>query len=333
MRGERHNKDIRGAFCRIKPIILIQFLCIPSFLSIVVLSLVCWFVFRQCDDGRVSEAFAAVDPGIRSNFSMYDKLIEDEALNLSFYLEHYQTPKHQQNLAQFASLITEHKAFHSFLDSIRAQLMNAAGLPLDQPIPLTFSQARLDVTKNVLLTGQPNRLSQISEKAARLKAKMLQLSDYDAVLMQSLPLLFNADEYGAYEILNFKGNVCDLPLSGSLALISNLQQLSYASMFGLINYLKNKGTRIICRGFSPFASMNATYVLEGDPYHADVFLSDFFDEKVINQQFWINGKQIQENNGIAHYEVINKQPGKHILDVQYNGEIFRKTDTGHYYMD
>lgn len=287
------------------------------------------FYLRQCDQGRLNEAFAISDAGLRQGQHTIETGIQKSYLYLSSCVAVYPNQENRNRLEAFLHLQVEQQAYILFLDSLRAQILSSAGLVVDKPLAAQPLKDFKDVAQQVLLIGVPNGLMQVVKRTDELRKSMVVLADSESVVINNLPLNFTATADGRYKLWEEPGNFQDLPLAGALAILSVLQATANSSMTMVWNYCEVKMDPIgmgPSYWFEPGISTTSSFVLAGDLYKTDIFLTQLKatleERKII--RCTVNGKSIPVHNGSAQFQERSLQAGKHHLWVKIVGsDVYR----------
>lgn len=294
----------------------------------------CWLVLKQCGAGRVSEAFADVDTSIRDNISAQENVLESQFRRLEKQVNPYPTPHSVHYLTGFQQLQIRHRSYHRFLDSVRIQIIAAAGVQADS---LRTLEADHPPVKKLLLAGEPNLIMEIAARSNKLRSDMLGLADNDKFVEIWLYPIFNANAKGYYKFDGRAGNFQNLPVAGVLATISHLQGSALSSMVGVLNYCLAK-TGSSSDGWgdwrTPAISARSSYVLSGDYYEADIFLSSYGAvANVTNLKVFIDKKPVGVKGGIGHFEKLGYGVGTRTFLAEVGGNILREVKGGKPYLD
>ena len=307
----------------------------PAFFLLMVCC-TCWLVFQQCGAGRISEAFADVDAGIRGDITAQEKVLEELSRELENQTTSYRNERNEHYYTGFQKLKMQHRSYHRFLDSVRVQIAAAAGISLDSlRISHTLALDHSSV-KKLLFTGKPNVLMQISARTDSLRSEMLTLTDKDEQVEQLICQIFNTNTRDYYPFNEKKGAFTDLPITGALAMISHLKLTALEGMFVALNYCFNKTGAIECFKFAWMPSVNPSspYVLSGEHYQSDIYLSGYtreIDEKSL--KFFINKKPFAIKDGIARFQQSTAGLGTRTFLVEISGNVWREVKGGKRYLD
>ena len=186
----------------------------------------------------------------------------------------------------------------------------------------------LNVPSEIMIRLKRGR--ELKENINALREELLSMIDKDApvraTIMQDLstsgpkPKFSEGGEKKSWESERFE----EKPMIAVIALLSKIQIDIENSESNVLNYLYSQ----IDAGSFKFNKLGAvvmpvsSYVLEGDVYHAEVFLAaeDSTQEPVIT----VNGKALPVRGGKGIYEVRASQPGLYT----WSGEIHYKTPEG-----
>lgn len=310
---------------------MIQFLRVRSILFVVGLSLACWFVLRQCNSGRISEAFVDVDAGIRDNIEAQNYILEERFLTLENETSRYRNELNEHYYNGFLQLLIKHQSYQHFLDSLRVQIATATGVTLKSSKIVPLGKQYPSVNKLL-----PGMLMHISARTDSLYSDMLQLADQNKEVEACIYQKYRTNPMYDYPFHGEKGNFRDIPTTGTLAMISHLQSMALERMILVLNYCIKKTSGFDCfiAWIQPEANPQSPYVLSGDVYRADIFFTRYFeqlDEKSL--QFFIDHKPMDVKDGISHFEQLACEVGAHSFVVEIKGKVWREGKSGRHYLD
>ena len=305
---------------------------LPKILFFTLIAVIVWISFGQCNQGRLSEAFAMIDGGLRDGLNLQDSANAQLRIYMNSEAEVYRSPKSDRLMAGLQEVELKQNQYYQLLDSIRLQLLLAAQLRPEKPLAKQTFQADNEGVSQVLLTGQPNGLMCIAERSRELRTVMLTLTDNDPAFVAAMPLDFTASLDGKFAIGSYGGNLGSLPLAGVLAILSKLKVDVSCSFTAILYYCAKKIGGSETGGydiFQPKVSARSNYVILGDRYKSDIFLSAYpYEVKIINLA--VNGMTMPINEEIAHYELKPTKPGQHSYLVDIMGVKIRKNKRGFY---
>ncbi len=298
------------------------------------LSLTILWSLKQCGQGRLNEAFADADVGLRSGLSAQQQYLLFNYWELNRISTDFPNARNSAILANYEQLQVKYQSYQIFLDSIRIQLITAAGLRKDSPIATQTLKENRALVKEFLLNGTPNLLTQITVRTDSLRVHMLSLIRDDLLKDANLPLDFSATPDGHYTLNGQTGNFHDLPLAGALAILSNLHISASGSMVYMLNYCMSR-SYISCWNFyrfTPAVSPRSSFVWSGSPYVADISLMGYEAIKLYDMKVKINNEYVPVNNSRSHIELSTNKPGKYRLNVEISGKILRE-EVHDYHLD
>lgn len=291
----------------------------------------CWFVLRQCNSGRISEAFVDVDAGIRDNIIAQHYILEERFLTLENETSRYRNELNEHYYNGFLQLLIKHQSYQHFLDSLRVQIATACGIVL-KSTRITPSGKQYPSVNKLL----PGMLMHISALTDSLYSDMLQLADQNKEVEACIYQKYKTNPMDDYPFHGGKGNFRDIPTTGTLAMISHLQSMAVERMILVLNYCIKKTSFFDCfiAWVQPAANPQSPYVLSGDVYRADIFFTRYFeqiDEKSL--QFFIDHKPMDVKDGISHFEQLASEVGAHSFVVEIKGKVWREGKSGRHYLD
>lgn len=216
------------------------------------------------------------------------------------------------------------KDFCVFIDSIKTLL---------EPDTDTSAGSLFSRSPGAVLTvsapGGSSPASRVGLKARALWNLLDSLSDGDPLFKAGIPLKYEYFENGRYQSNGYQSSFLALPYSGILAVLSDLQNQALATGFMGLRYCLSKVSYSRCYPdpFLPAVSAKASYVLPGEQYEADIFLSAYHPE-VLAWEVKINGNTVRSEEGIVHYEVNTKTYGEHKYYIESIVKQKRRTEDG-----
>jgi len=240
---------------------------------------------------EVLDAFAAVDEGLVKTTEIYGEK------NLELYKEFdQQYAQNQQKVGPWKDKADEVKSksdeLYNYIQEIKYEIIrkNGQGDPDDGVITEDgeihgeeiAGKDKPDVSSNVLIGEMDGKAFELKKKLEEYREYMLGLVDLEnEALVHSLETNLNTDdppktddgEKKTWEVKNF----AHMPLAAVFPLLTKIQLDIRNSEAEVAQYLFSQ----ISAGSIPFNKLEATvipntsYVLQGNPYKADVFIAAF----------------------------------------------------------
>lgn len=212
--------------------------------------------------------------------------------------------RHASQLLRFT------KDYCLFIDTLKNRLRHARGDTARHNRWFGFTAA----PGKLLSAGEPERASPaigLDRKTQFLRTLIDSIVAGYPDVLDNIPLQFDYFGNGRFQINGYQSSFSELPLSGILAVLCDLQTRASASAFTGLNHCLKKtgGWHWGCiDNFFPVASAKQTNVPLGFNYEADIFLSPYCLD-VLSWEVWIDGIPAPVREGRAHYEVITRSVG------------------------
>lgn len=119
-----------------------------------------------------------------------------------------------------------------------------------------------------------------------------------------------------------------MPVAAAYPIITKFQTDAKNSEAAIINYLASKigGTVIEFDQFQPVASAEKGYVIAGEPFSADIFLSA--SSKQAQYSVRVNGESLSVKDGVAKYQTPTRETGEksYKVDISLKNPFTGETD-------
>jgi hypothetical protein len=283
-------------------------------------------------DGGQDHAFAAIDKALLEGQKQINIFNVEWENDIRMEAEAYRNPKNDRYAAYATQLLQRATAYCLFIDSIKLLLPEA-----NQHSSVNGKQSQgdwrlYDAPGKILVSGEPERVSlanQIARETRILCNFIDSLADGDPLVRAAIPLQFDYFGNGRFQIDRHQSSFLQLPLTGILAVLSDLQNRAAVSASVWLNYCWDM-VHVFSTGggwVQLMASAKASYILPGDRYEADIFLNSF-GEEILSEEISIDGKPMPIKEGMVHYEVTTQSPGRKTFQVESVVRKFRRTQSG-----
>lgn len=266
---------------------------------------------------EVMNAFFSLDKGMKDSGAIVDRSNEAVMKSVVTQAEAYPTDPNKKYLenAKKAKEISE--AFTTYIDGIRNDLFAKAGGPNPKVEGQPKDIRNKDLTTRMFITeGLGN---EIQKKIEETRTQLLALADGDKNVESSLPLRVEELPKGikANNWSEFKFK--QMPVAAVFPILGKMQSDSKNAYSAVLGYIAQKvgGTELKFDAFTPAISADKSYVIQGEKYAADVFLSAY-STTADNISIAVNGSNIPLKEGIARYETTTSGLGERSLKVSIN---------------
>jgi gliding motility-associated protein GldM len=229
------------------------------------------------------------------------------------------------------------KEFAQYMEDIHGQLFEAAGGPSEDDPNKPKRKKDKDVTTRLLVAGPAETPEddglgfEMEERIMAARDSFLYWINYiggeDGVteMESSIPLEVDdswkeksKDKKSSWADYNFR----QMPVSAVFPMLRKWQSDAKTSASSSMNYfLKKMGeTEIIFDQFFPVAAAKKGYVIRGEEYEADIFLSAFSSSAGENTRIYVNGSQLDMEGGKATYSTTTRGLGPQQYKVKIEVE-------------
>ena len=278
---------------------------------------------------EVMNAFFSLDKGLKNTNAIVETTNQQILANINKQADAY---KNEQNEAYRQAAIEASEVveeFNQYVDKLWHDLFEAAGGPKDDHPNMPKRMKDKDITTRMFVLGEggssqnPKGVGfELERKIKETREKLLALVDNDPVLAESIPL--KVEEDWKESSIDKKSSWADwkfrqMPVAAVFPLLTKMQADAKASATTVLNHLFKQvsGEEIKFDAFEPVISASSGYVVKGEKYIADVFLSAYSTSAGDNTRILVNGSSLPVKDGKATWETIATRLGKN----KYNVEI------------
>lgn len=270
---------------------------------------------EQCRiERRFPGVFADIDRRLRRDRAEIKYLNARMLLGITSFAEAFPNEKNRRLADLSFTYIQQCEAYCNFIDTVKQQLVAAAGGPSDSDPWQPRDPHNRDAISRVLLEstdGKPPLLEQIGQRGRALRSAMAEeplLKEFARLI----PLYFHFfEENPRPEQLN---------AAGALAVLSNLQAQATIAIAMALNHLFERGADYgNLRFFDAFEptviAPSGGFLVEGEQYTADLFLSQYFD-RPHTAAIKVNGVTLPLKGRIGRFETYPEHPGRNTFTVE-----------------
>lgn len=266
---------------------------------------------------EVMNAFFSLDKGLKTSRTIVENNNDQLMASIDKQADAYRNEsneKYRKNAKEAQNVANE---FTAYIETIRKDVFDLGKGPSknDETIPKDIRNK--DVTTRYFINE--NKGKEIEDKINETRQKLLALADNDKSVETALPLMVedlpanspskNWPEY------KFK----QMPVAAVFPILGKLQSDAKNSATAILNFCAKKvgGEDIKFDRFTPAVSAEKSYVISGDRYVADVFLSAF-SSSADNISINVGGSNLPLKDGIARYETSTSGVGERTYKVSIN---------------
>ncbi len=263
---------------------------------------------------EVMNAFFSLDKGLTSSRAIVEKNNEQLLEGINKQADAYKNAnndKYRENAKQ-AQVVGEE--FVSYLEGIRGKLFEAGKGPSKNDPTIPKDIRNKDITTRMFVNeGLGN---EIEAKIKETRAKLLALADNDNAVASALPLdvepLPANTSMKSWSEFKFK----QMPIAAVFPILGKIQSDAKNSTTAVLNYCATKvgGTDVKFNAFQPAVSAEKSYIIQGEKYAADIFLSAY-STSASNINISVGGSSLPIKDGIARYETSPSGVGEKSYNV------------------
>ncbi|HOY06351.1 MAG TPA: gliding motility protein GldM [Saprospiraceae bacterium] len=277
---------------------------------------------------EVMNAFFSLDRGLSSSRAIVEKNNEQLMGSIDTQADAYKNElneKYRSNAKQAQQIAAE---FTSYIETVRTAVFDLGKGPSKNDPTIPKDIRNKDVTTRYFINEKKGE--EIEAKINETRQKLLALADNDKGVESSLPLMVEAlpAKTTANNWAEFKFK--QMPVAAVFPILGKMQSDAKNSATAILNYCSNKmgAEKIVFDKFTPAVSPEKSYVIAGDKYVADVFLSAY-SSSADNISINVNGSNLPLKEGIAHYETSTSGVGERTykVNISLKNPVTGKTDT------
>ncbi|MBP6184865.1 MAG: hypothetical protein KA479_07965 [Saprospiraceae bacterium] len=271
---------------------------------------------------EVMNAFFTLDKGIQNSNVIVDSSNSKILASIAKQADAYKNPQNEAFYAAAQKSDSLTKEFVLYIDDLRKRLFDAAGGPSPKN-PLQPKRIKdKDVTTRLFVHKPPqgeNRGPELENKILEVRKGYMEIAGNDPTL-PSLPLEISEDWKKSDKKSWSDFTFMQMPVAAIFPVLRKIENDARASNAAVLNFLFEKisGEDIKFDAFEPVVSASKGYVIKGEKYAADVFLSAFSTKAGDNTRILVNGSSLPVKDGKASYETGTSQIGtkKYSVEIQ-----------------
>lgn len=266
---------------------------------------------------EVMNAFFSLDKGMKTSRAIVDKNNDAMKSGIDATAEAYKNPKNEELKNKASEALRIGNDFSSYIEGVRTMLFEKAKGPSKNDPEIPKDIRNKDITTKIFVNdGLGN---EIEAKIKETREKFLALVGNDPKVAASLPLDVEALPQGTtmknWSEYKFK----QMPIAAVFPVLGKMQSDAKSSTSAVMNWCAEQMGKVDIKfdAFQPAISAEKSYVISGDRYAADVFLSAF-STSADNVSISVNGSSIPVKDGIARYETGTSGVGERSYNVSIN---------------
>jgi gliding motility-associated protein GldM len=277
---------------------------------------------------EVMNAFFSLDKGLKNSRTIVETTNEQLMANINKQADAYKKPeneKYRNNAKEAQQIAAE---FTSYIETIRSTVFDLGKGPSKKDPTIPKDIRNKDVTTRYFINEKKGE--EIEAKINETRQKLLALADNDKEVEAGLPLIVEQLPSGiaAKNWSEFKFK--QMPVAAIFPILGKMQSDAKNSATAVLNYCAKKvgGEDFKFDKFTPAVSAEKSYIIQGEKYAADVFLSAY-SSTANNININVGGSNLPIKEGIAHYETTPSGVGErsYTVNISIKNPLNDKTET------
>ncbi|MCB9283352.1 MAG: gliding motility protein GldM [Lewinellaceae bacterium] len=255
---------------------------------------------------EVMTAFFTIDKGITNSNNIVENTNQTIMRNIDAQVEAYNNELNQGYLAKAKEAKQVSEDFVTYVDELKKELFEKAGGPSEKNPEQPKRIKDKDVTTRLLvgLENEKGKGYDLMDRINSTRAKLLELVDNDQGIAASIPLKIDEESVTKSKKKDWVYyNFQQMPVAAVFPILTKFQNDSKASATTVLNHLLGKvaGQDVKFDAFEPVISATKGYVIRGEKYEADIFLSAYSTSNTDNTKIYVNGTNLPVEAGKASY--------------------------------
>ena len=265
---------------------------------------------------EVMNAFFSLDRGLKNSRDIVEKNNTSLTAAIEKAAKDYPSPQAEDYKARAIKSNQIVNDFVTYMQGIRDNLFAKGGGENPKAPGQPKDIRNKDITTKMFVNDGLGK--EIEDKIRALRAELSTLVDGDAITVASLPLDVEPLPAGTkaknWSEFKFK----QMPIAAVFPLLGKIQSDAKNSSTAVLNYCATKvqGTDLKFDKFIPGVAPKKNYVILGEEFEAEVFLSAF-SSKTDNVSINVNGNNVSLKDGVGTYKT---KPGT-VGEQKYNVSI------------
>lgn len=264
---------------------------------------------------EVMNAFFTIDKGINNSNRIVESTNSSILGTIQKQAEAYDNEQNRDYLAKAEQVKEKADEFVAYVEDLKNQLFEAAGGPSEKDPSRPKRIKDKDVTTRLLvgLESKPGQGYELEERIRQTREELLGLVDNSPAVVEKFSLGIDDEAVEKSKKPDWVHyNFQQMPVAAVFPILTKIQNDAKSSSNTALNHLLAlvSGQEIIkFDAFEPVVSAEKGYVIRGEKYTADVFLSAYSTSAGENTKIYVNGKQLPVEEGKGTYEVMTTSIG------------------------
>ena len=277
---------------------------------------------------EIINAFFMIDKGIKKSNDIVGTANDQIIAAIDKTVKAYPKNKIYLEKSQEAHKIS--KEFYEYVQGIREEIVEAAG-GIDPETGKPKDKKNKDVTTRILV--DEGRGAELEKKIKETREKFLALMPADdAKGKKEMETALALDLDKAYEESGStwpEFNFRQMPVAAVIPMFSKFQNDAKTSETALLNYFAKRaeGTDIKFDSFEPVVSAKKGYIIQGEKYEAEVFLSAYSKQSSGNTRISAGGQSLTVRDGKGLYTTTPSSTGtkKYTVNISVKNPLTGET--------
>lgn len=271
---------------------------------------------------EVMNAFFSIDKGLKGSRDIVEKTNTVVMTNIDAQADAYKNENNEKYRNNAKEALSIAQDFSEYIESVRKKLFDKAGGPSKNDPSIPKDIRNKDVTTRMFVLGEEGKEGigfEIERKVKETREKLLALADNDPNVAAGLPLSLEEIPAGSDKTSWADFRFRQMPVAACFPILGKIQSDAKASSSAVLNYCLEKvaGKDIKFDAFAPAISAPKGYVISGEKYEAEVFLSAF-STQADNISISVDGRNFPLKEGVAKYETMTSSTGTKSYKVSIN---------------
>lgn len=257
---------------------------------------------------EVMNAFFTIDKGITNSNALVENTNTTILSNINKQADAYKNDANEEYRAKAIEAKEVADEFVSYVENIKTELFDKAGGPSEKDPSKPKRIKDKDVTTRLLvgIEGQPGQGEELQQKIEDTRIKLLEIVENDPGITEKLQLKLDMEAVEKSKAENWVDfNFKQMPVAAVFPILTKFQNDAKASASTVLNHFLAKvagADEVKFDAFLPVISAKKAYLLRGETYEADVFLSAYSTSAGDNTKIFVDGANIPVEDGKAVYK-------------------------------
>ena len=257
---------------------------------------------------EVMNAFFTIDKGITNSNALVENTNTTILGNINKQADAYKNDDNEayREAAKEAKQVSDE--FVAYVQELKDELFEKAGGPSEKDPSKPKKIKDKDVTTRLLvgIPGQPGKGPELEQEIEATRTKLLELVENDPGITEKLQLKIDREAVEKSDKENWTDfNFKQMPVAAVFPILTKFQNDAKASASTILNHFLGKvagADDVKFDAFTPVASATKGYLIAGEKYQADIFLSAYSTSAGDNTRIYVNGERKEVKDGKAVYE-------------------------------